>query len=229
MLWYALLVLAVIITIGIAAIWLPKLFLKTRYTLDKTRDRGIKNILEKNGQSIVYEPAVKWRKYIKQYILAERSGKKELICKVNPELSFLSYDIVLFNSRDEVFKVITIRDLLKNKGYTKVVELPMETSYVCITVNRADNERFSPYVTAKVKAGKIAKFLAACSLCLIMEVFCVKVCCANIFGGIFSEMFIFDIYNLVLTGILAGALILLNILVSVIALNIRGRKKIRVE
>ena len=228
-LWSALLVLTVAASVAIASFWLPNLFLRTRYTLDKPRDRGIKKILEKNGQSMVFEPAVRWRKYIPQYVLAERRGKKELLCKVNEELTYLSYDIVLFNNRDEVFKVLTVKDLLKNKGYAKKVELPDETSYVCINVNQADNEKFAPPVTAKIAAGKIAKFILCCSLCLVMEVLCVMVCCANAFGGVFSELFVFDGVTVAITFVISLLLVLLNVIVSAIAINVRGKKKIRVE
>lgn len=227
--WHALLVLTVAASIAIASFWLPKLFLKTRYTLDKPSDRGIKKILEKNGQSMVFEPAVKWRKYISQYVLAERRGKKELLCKVNETLTYLSYDIVLFNNRDEVFKVLTVKDLLKNKGYAKKVELPPETSYVCVNVNQADTEKFAPPVTAKIAGGKIAKFLLCCSLCIVMEVLCVMVCCANAFGGVFSEIFVFDGMTALLTTLITVVLVLLNVIVSAIAVNVRGKKKIRVD
>ena len=228
-LWLALLILTVAVSIAIASAWLPSLFLKARYTLDKTRDRGIKKIVEKRGQSILYEPAVRWRKYISQYILSERGGKKELACKVDPELSFLSYDVVLFNACDEVFGVITVKDLLKNKGYAKPVELPQETSYVCLTVNQADTTKFVPNLSFKVRAGNVAKFLFCTTLCLIAEALCVKVCCANAFGGIFADMFMLDLPNAILTTALVVFLILLNLIVSAIAIKIRGSKKVRVD
>lgn len=228
-LWLALLILTVAVSVAIASAWLPSLFLKARYTLDKTRDRGIKKIVEKRGQSILYEPAVRWRKYISQYILSERGGKKELACKVDPALSFLSYDVVLFNACDEVFGVITVKDLLKNKGYAKPVELPKETSYVCLTINQADTTKFPPNLSFKVRAGNVARFLFCTTLCLIAEALCVKVCCANAFGGIFADMFMLDLPNAILTAVVVVLLILLNLIVSAIAIKIRGSKKVRVD
>lgn len=227
--WIALLAITLVAAIAIACVWLPSLFLKTRYTLDQTRDRGIKKTEEKYGRSIVYEPSVRWRKYVQQYVLAERRGKKELMCKVDPALSYISYDVVLFNSRDEVFRVLTVKDLLKTKGYAKPVELPDETSYVCVSVNQADNEKFPPNLTAKARKGNTAKFLLCSSLCLIMEVLCVTVCSANIFSGVFSEVFVLDPENALLTAIVTAVLILLNIIVSSIAIGVRGAKKIRVD
>ena len=52
-----------------------------RYTITKSLDRGIKCVLEKSGKSMVFEPEVKWRKYVKQYILSERNDVEYLTCK----------------------------------------------------------------------------------------------------------------------------------------------------
>lgn len=223
--WYALLILTLGLSIAVASALLPRLFLKTRYTIKKSGDRGLKITEEKNGRSIVYEPIVKWRKYVKQYVLAERGEKKELMCKIDPELVYLSYDVVLFNNRDEVFDVITVKELIEKKGYTKIVELPSETSYVALTVNKADNEIFPDHVTAKIKAGKIAKFLFLSAFCVLIEVFAVKVCCANIFGGVFRESFVLNVKSTLATLTIAGGLALVNLLISLFAIKIRGRRK----
>ena len=75
--WSILLVLTIIISVAFASVVLPRMFLKTRYTMTRAGDRGIKKIIEKNGQSILFEPVLKWRKYIPQYVLAERNGVKQ--------------------------------------------------------------------------------------------------------------------------------------------------------
>lgn len=222
--WCALLAVTLAVSIAIACVVLPRMFLKTRYTMTKSGDRGIKKIWEKNGLSIVYEPVIKWRKYISQYVLAERSGKKQLKCKVDPELSYLSYDVVLFNNRDEVFNVLTVKEKIEG-AYTKTLDLPEETSYVAINVNEADAVNFSAPVTAKVKTGKLLGFLFCCSLCIFLEVVCVKVCCANIFGGVFKESFVLELESTIATAGIAAVLIAVNFVVAFIAIKIRGGKK----
>jgi hypothetical protein len=222
--WCILLAVTLATSIAIACVILPRMFLKTRYTVTKSGDRGIKKIWEKNGLSIVYEPVIKWRKYISQYVLAERSGKKQLKCKVDPELSYLSYDVVLFNNRDEVFNVLTVKEKIEG-GYTKTLDLPEETSYVALNVNEADAVEFSAPMTAKVKAGKLFGFLFCCSLCIFLEVVCVKVCCANIFGGVFKESFVLELESTIVTAAIAAVLIAVNFVVAFIAVKIRGGKK----
>lgn len=222
--WSILLVLTIIVSIAFASVVLPKMFLRTRYTMTRSGDRGIKKVVEKNGQSMVFEPVLKWRKYIPQYVLAERSGVKQLKCKVGDDLHYLSYDVVLFNNRDEVFDVLTIKERV-NGAYTKTVDLPEQTSYVAINVNEADATDFSAPMTAKVKTGKLIKFLLCSAVCIFLEMMCVKVCCANIFGGVFKESFVLDIESALITAGIAIVLILVNLIVSFIAIKIRGGKK----
>lgn len=223
--WAVLLIMILAAAIVIAAVLLPRMYLKTRYTMTKSGDRGIKKIEEINGTSIVFEPLLKWRKYIKQYVLAERSGKKQLTCKIDPEISYLSYDIVLFNSCDEVFNVLTVKEKIEKEGYTKIVDLPAETSYVAISVNEVDAMDFSAPITGKVKAGNVAKFLLLVSLCILLEAICVKVCCANIFGGIFRESIVLNGWSMLVTLAIVGGLIFVNFIAALIAILVRGSKK----
>ncbi len=209
----------------IASVVLPKAYLKSRYALTKSGDRGIKKIMEKNGQSIVYEPAVKWRKYVEQYILSERYGRKQMICKIDPEIGYLAYDVVLFNNRNEVFDVLEIKEKTDGGGYTKTIDLPEETSYVALSITEVDATQFTVPITQKVAGGRITAFLLWCSLCLFMEVFCVKACCANIFGGIFRQSFMLDGESTAATLVIALVLIIINLAVSLPVILIRGAKK----
>ncbi len=222
--WSILLVLTIIISVAFASVVLPRMFLKTRYTMTRSGDRGIKKIIEKNGQSILFEPVLKWRKYIPQYVLAERNGVKQLKCKVASDLNYISYDIVLFNNRDEVFDVLTVKERIDGE-FTKTVDLPEQTSYVAISINEADATDFSAPMTAKVKNGKLIKFLLCSAVCVFLEIMCIKVCLANIFGGVFKESFVLDIESAVITMAIAAVLILVNLIVSFIAIKIRGGKK----
>ena len=192
--------------------------------MKKSGARGIKKIAEVNGQSILFEPSMKWRKYVKQYVLSERSGKKQLTCKIHADIAYLSYDVVLFNNRDEVFNVLTVKEKIEKAGYTKTVDLPEETSYVAISVNEVDATDFSAPITAKLENGKFAKFIFWCSLCIFMETFIVKVCCANIFGGVFREMFVFNWETTGVTLMIAVALIIINWIITSTAVKIRSGK-----
>ena len=223
--WWFLLILICAVSVFTATYVFPVLFLKTRHIIQAPTDRGIKKTLEKNGQSMVFEPALKWRKFIKQYVLAERFGKKELICKLDKDISYICYEIVLFNNQNKVFDVLKVKDLVEKSGYTKVVELPEQTSFVSVVVEEVDNATFPDSTVRKAKAGKIAKFLVACSFALLMEIMSVKVCLANLFGGVFRESFVLTGESALTTLLIAVILITINIISVVIALSVRNAKK----
>ena len=116
--WGALLIFVVVISAYFTAVVLPRIFLRLRYTVTDSQDRCIKRIYEVNGQSLIFEPEEKWRKYVKQYILAERRGKKEFICKVDKELNYIVLDVAVFNCQNKLCDVIRIKDFVGESGMT---------------------------------------------------------------------------------------------------------------
>lgn len=210
--WIVISIIVIVAAVSVSAFLLPKIYLKDRYALSKSNDRGIKKVLEKNGVSMVFEPALKWRKYLRQYILSERQGKKRLKCKIHEDIAYLSYDVALFNSRNEVFDVLTVREKIEEKGYTRTVDLPDETSYVAVTVNEVDGKDFSQGVEPIRTADKknVRPFLFWSAVCILMETFCLKVCCANLFGGVFKEVFVLNWQTTLVTAGTALVLIVLQ-------------------
>ena len=75
-LWILLLIAIIIVFVLVHAVLLPKIFLKVNYEYDTLPDRGVKVVGEINGKSIIYEPDVRIRKFVKQYIVSERNGRK---------------------------------------------------------------------------------------------------------------------------------------------------------
>lgn len=214
--WIIISIIVFAVSVSVSVFLLPKLYLKDRYVLSNSNDRGIKKVLEKNGVSMVFEPALKWRKYIRQYVLSERQGKKRLVCKIHENIAYLSYDIALFNNRDEVFDVLTIREKIKDQGYTQTVDLPDETSYVAVTVNEVDGKDFFNGIESVRVTNKknVRSFLFWSSVSILMETFCFKVCCANLFGGVFKEVFIFNWKTTLATLVMAAVLILIHVAIT---------------
>jgi hypothetical protein len=73
-LWIIITVIISIAVIFVATCALPSIYLKFGCNIKSSKDRCIKRVYEPNGQSLVFEPEEKWRKYVKQYILSERNG-----------------------------------------------------------------------------------------------------------------------------------------------------------
>lgn len=222
--WAFILVIVIVATVFIATYALPRIYLKLRYTVNKSNDRCIKRVYEKHGQSMVFEPEERWRKYINQYVLAERKGKKEMVCKVDKDLSYIEFDVVIFNANSKVTQVIKVKDYVNNTGLTKPIELPEETSYVTVNVLRADNRLFEDHLTAKIPAGRKFRFILINAATVLMEVICFKICFANLFGGVFRDSLLINVEGLISSAIFAGVLIVLNTIIVAIAVKAREKK-----
>lgn len=222
--WIAILVVLVAVVILVATYALPGIYLRLRCKTEASQDRCIKRVYETNGQSLIFEPEQKWRKYMSQYILSERKERKVLVCKVDKKINYLEYDIVVFNAINEVEKVIRIKDLVNGAGITKEVELPKETSYLAVKVARVETLEFEDEITGKLKKGQLAKYIFLNVAVVLLEVFFFKICIANLLGGIFRESVILSPQGLLLSAILAVALIVVNSLVSLITVKVREHK-----
>ena len=222
--WVCVLILLFALTIFFATYALPRFYLKLNYAMDKSNDRCINRVYEKNGQSLLFEPEEKWRKYINQYIIAERKEKKEIVCKVDKELSYIEFNVVVFDAFNKVTQVIKVCESLDGRGYTKAIELPPETSYVAINVLRADNKTFEEDKELKVSKSKMLGFLLVNAMVVFMEVIGYKICLANIFGGLFRQSILVNFKNVAISLIIAVVLIVINTLVAIIDVKSREKK-----
>ena len=224
-LWILLLLLGCGAFMVLIAFVLPKLFLKNRYNIDEPYDRGLKKYkFADSGHGIVYEPALAVRKYIKQYVLVEQHGEKKIKCKIDPELKYLNYDIVLFDTQNSVFSILNAKDVIQEKGYTKEVVLPDETSYVSILLNQVDGCTFEQHKGIRISPFHIACYCAACVGLSVCAAFCVKLCFARLFGGVFRESFMMVEGSNTLTAVLAVVIGMVGVVSSLLYLIIKSKK-----
>ena len=190
-LWVILLLISAGAFLALVVWVLPRLFLKNRYSIDEPCGRGLKKYrFRDTGVAVVYEPQLGVRKYIRQYLLISRDGKKTLRCKVDEALSYLDYDVVLFDASNTVFSIISVKDLLERKGYTKEVVLPPETAYVTLLLNAADDTEFDTKRSG-VRVSVLHLFffsIASMGLSACLA-FLIKLCFSHLFGGVLRESF----------------------------------------
>ena len=204
---------------------LPKLFLKVKYDYDSLPDRGTKVVSEEGGKSIVYEPDVKIRKYIKQYILSERDGKKYIICKIADNVRYIDFDVALFDAEGNSFKVINIKELIKNKGYTNLTELPDKVAYVTLVLNAVNNTEYKSTASKKVVLKGIALYLVLAAVAEIICIISVKACLAKILGGIYFESFLLVPKTWIFTAAECAAVIIINVICTLCIVLIKKRNK----
>ena len=93
---------SLVVFAALIAVVFPRIFLKEGEIDTPPSDRGLKKVKEPNGKSILFEPSVEMRKYVRQYILSERGEKKVIVCRLDEEISYLDYDILLFDCLDRM-------------------------------------------------------------------------------------------------------------------------------
>ena len=213
-LWMAIAIVTLTAYVFLVVKILPKKYLREGFLISTSPDRGLRNVKEKNGRSIVYEPTMKIRKYIKQYILSNRHGKKILICKIDENLRFLNYDVVMFDRNDKVFKVLNVKEVIARPGYTKRVELDDDTSYVTLVVKEADKKKFPVDTVTTASTGNVLKYVLLGGLATFVAIVLLAVCCVLIFGGIYSESFFYSIGNVLFLLIIGGVALFIFLMVT---------------
>ena len=190
-----------------AMIWLlPKAFLKSKYSFKSSYDRGIKKYkLDSGGYAIVYEPQPNTRKYIKQYVVSEQDGNKQLKCKINKEIFYLDFEVFLFDSLNRVFDVLHVCDMIESSGYTKEIDIPSQTAYVSIFLNRVDNDIINKKPRVKISALNMACFWISSILLSVAFAFAAKLCIANVIGGVFRHSVMFSLKGNIITALVAIA------------------------
>lgn len=208
----------------IASLVLPKLFLHNKCALTQSNDRGIKRMIEKKGSSVLYEPAPNVRKYIKKYVLSERDDGKVLVCKLCKKFKFLDYDIVVFDSENKVRCVLNVKELPLGTGYTRVIKLPDEASYVSINLNGVDDTVFQQRVLSRVSFVRVLIFTIASAALIAATVLGIRICCTYIFGGVFSESLFIEGRSTLFTIIIGGSVALADMVITLILVLIKNYK-----
>lgn len=224
-LWIILLIAIITVFVAVHAVLLPKLFLKVRYDYKNIPDRGLKVVDEENGRSIVYEPDENIKEYIKQYIVSERDGKKSFVCKIDEDIRFINFDIVLFNEGGASFKVLNVKEIIKNKGYTQVIDLPEKTVYVTVVLNKVNDAPHESNASKHVVLKGVALYILCCAVVEILSVFAIKACIGKIYGGLFFESFLYIGNTWIFTAVICAAVIILNVLCTVCVVFIGKKNK----
>lgn len=222
--WIIILVVS-ILTYGFLTMYvLPRTFLKTEFVSFTSRDRGLKNIKETVGRSIVYQPSKQNRKYISQYVISDRKGKKVLVCKTAPNVRYIDYDVVMFNGINKAFNVINSKELIE-RGRTERLELDENTAYVSLIINAVNEESFKNKVVKPVPGGRITWYAIVCGLMTVLEVFFMKLCCSYGFGGVFREEFMLSLPGTLFTVLFAAVAALINVGFVLIVVLRKNRKE----
>ena len=189
--WIALLVGSAALFLVLEMLVFPKIFLRSKYSIGATSDRGIRKYkTSEDGLYYVYEPSWLVRKFIKQYVIAATpDGRKTLTCMVAEGVEYAEYDAVLFDASNRVCKILSVQQLFKNGVYAEEIELPPETAYATLVLNRINNRALPHAARSRISAGKLAGYgLSTCVTAMVTAV-CINLSFAHLFGKVFRETY----------------------------------------
>ncbi|MGN0813806.1 MAG: hypothetical protein ACI4MH_01065 [Candidatus Coproplasma sp.] len=224
-LWITIFIVTLAIFVAAHAVILPKIFLKVRFDIDSPTGRGVKATRDADGRKILYETDLKIRKYISGYVVSEKGDGKQVVCKVNDNLKYVDYDIVCFNNSNDVSEVINVKELITDIGYTKPVEISGGAAYVLIYLNEADGKKFKNDYVRGIRNNQWFLCLLAGLPVDVLSVFCIRLCMAKLFGGLFGETFLMSLTGNVVAGCVSVLVALVNLFITMLALKRRYAKK----
>ena len=216
--WSIVLAVLVAAFILIHVLILPKAFLRTDWGRLPVTGRGVKSVESGSGHSIVYEPDIKTAKYIKQYSLSERGGKKFLLCKIDEKIKYINFDVAVFNKDGNTVKILNVKEIISRQGFTEVCELPEETAYVTLSLNEVNGQKKSRGLRGEISPKNFAWYLSLSAIADIVCVVLAKICITNIFGGIYSESFLLSGMGWLYTFLAALAVVAINLLTAAICI-----------
>ncbi|MGN0818142.1 MAG: hypothetical protein ACI4L9_04150 [Candidatus Coproplasma sp.] len=225
MLWILILVVALAFFVVMHAIILPKIFLRVRFDIKSPIGRGVKVTQDADGRKILYRADANFSKFLNGYVISEIDERKQVVCKVDDNLKYIDYDAVVFDNSNRVCKVMNVKELITEQGYTKPVELPENTAYALIYLNQADGRKFKNDFIRRMHGWWWLLYLLAGVPVDILSVFTIRLCLAKCFGGLFGEIFLTSASSNIIAAIVCAAIFVLNAIVSMLVIKSRYGKK----
>ncbi|MBE6547578.1 MAG: hypothetical protein E7667_01685 [Ruminococcaceae bacterium] len=196
---------------------LPGILLRLQFIKGPIKDRGIEKYTSPDGRAIVYEPEVRFRKYIKQYMLCSMDGNKYIKCLIDPKINQLKYDVLVFDNQDKLIDVIGVAEQTNQGEYTRAVQLPERTSYVSVILRRADGMFSNNEINVIYPILNVSVYAA----CIVVATAVEATLANKLISGVFEEfagqfMGGISVIGSLLLGIAAAALIMLSCFINVI-------------
>lgn len=220
--WFLILPATVAAFLFVTVTILPRLFIHDKCSVTETKDRGIKKYTDGDDESCLFEPVGAARRAIKQYVLSCRGGQKSLVCKLASAFYYIDFDIVVFNKLGSVCDILNIKESIRDKAYTGVIELPSDAAFVSLNVNCVDDVQYDSKIFTRVSPIKIVLFSALCTILTGLTVAVISVPCAYIFGGIFAERILYDDVSRLVIFVVALAAMLIDFILNLVLISVRN-------
>lgn len=224
-LWVVILIVTVSFFIVSHTVILPNIFLRARVRIKSPVGNGVKVMRDSDGRKILYKTDESIGKYVEGYIISEKEGKKEIVCKVNDEIGYIDYDVVSFNHSNKMIDTINVQERICDPGYTAAVRIPDSAAYALVYLNEADGEKFQNDRRTNVRTARFIFYLLCCLAVEISTVFIARLCWVRLCGGPFGEILSMSPASIAIACVICAAAFILNTIVTLFAIRGKREKK----
>ena len=190
----------------------------------KPLDYGKKKVYDNKEHSIVYDANSELKQYINQYALSITEYGKHLTCQLKDDYELIGYDVVCYNIKGKVKKVLNIEENVKGKKYTQKLLLSDSTAYVNIIVNNINGEKVITKYSKEINRHKLLPFFFYEAIALLLVLFALRYFIARVIGDVFYQDFLRDLkYNIIFLTVF----ILMITIYSIIGTIIFKKKKVK--
>ena len=135
-------------------------------------DRGVRKCVFPGGRSVTYEPKLNIRRYISQYVLFAKDGRKYIRCKINDKVKSLKYELTIYDRKDKITDVLIVTETVGDEGLTADVALPPEASYVHFQLQEVNGVEIKEKDPVVYSGKNVFRFCALVfALTLVMGLF----------------------------------------------------------
>ncbi len=120
-----------------------RLLRRTVAATHRVRDRSVWRVNLQTGISVLGEPDVTVRKYLRQYQLYQfnASLKKYFRGEWARPIACAEYSLLCFDRKDRLIDAVRVREEVAQNRFSGIVELPERTDYVSFRLHRIDERR----------------------------------------------------------------------------------------
>lgn len=216
---------SILVYIALVAVLLTNIFLRLSNPISKPTDRGVNKFVDGTNRGIRYETYPTIRKYIPEYVLMKRDGKKVFIGKINPGIQFINFDIVLFDVDNKIINTLNVKELVDDGAeYLKDVYLPSQTAYVSVILNSVNAKTINT-VSLGVKVPNLIAFSIITFILSVVEAFGVERCMAKLLAGKYMDYYYGTVGYWIIPFVIGIVVTLLSFLAVYLLLRLKSDNK----
>lgn len=221
--WGLLMIMGIMLYVFLVTSVLPRILLSPAKSRGETADRGVKKYRFPEGRAVLYEPELKYRKYVSKYLLYELGGIKYVKFKIGEAVKTVECELAVYDNGGRLVKVMTVFLHTNKARETHAVELPAEASYARVIVRGANGIEVSPEAAAQYSFTKWAVFAGITTALTVIVGYFLRILLVFLGEQLFDYAEYATDYGFgfaFITSLVAG------ILISVLAAKLYCKKKI---